>query len=456
MNDQQAVEKRSMRGAVIVRFGQWAIVAVAVIVTLGLVVMFGQRRNTFEPWSLGNPIGEIVRLQPGQSVSQTIEIPGGGVRGFSAVIRAFPRDGDPVAINLRVRRTDAAREILRESVALVSEEGHSTISTGQLPPVDTMSAGKLDFEIEIAGTSQGELTILASRTTNIGPGLLTINGAPTDSELRMEITPILSVGPLGLVRMTTVNSTGRVAAYLVALGILSVVAAALLTQTFKKLSGVSPSSFIDVPTVLLGVPLATLAVVDATSRMVVGDIQPYLDEIRDGFWRAAFALPILVLLIAIAMSRLAGLWQRLVAQPWNGLVDPRKIWRSVRSQPWQYLARPIYQWRFLVGGALWLIGLAVVLDLWRMDGATQVIAAAAEISMGVAVLAAMLSSSSGRSGSATAGAVNERAIVVAGVVVSVVLFALVLFVVSSAIDDSIAVGIRNLFDRLRLATDSQR
>ena len=116
MNGQPSVEKRVIHGAVIVRFGQWAIAVVAVLATLGIVAMFGQRQRTFEPWSLGDPIGEIVRLQPGQSVSQTIEIPGGGVGGFSAVVRAFPRDINPVAINLRVRRSGTTREILRESV----------------------------------------------------------------------------------------------------------------------------------------------------------------------------------------------------------------------------------------------------------------------------------------------------------------------------------------------------
>mgnify|MGYP003312427336 FL=1 len=236
MNGQPSVEKRVIHGAVIVRFGQWAIAVVAVLATLGIVAMFGQRQRTFEPWSLGDPTGEIVRLQAGQSVSQTIEVTGGGVGGFSAVVRAFPRDTNPVAINLRIRRSGATREILRESVAVVSEGGHSTISTGQLSPVDTRSAGKLDFEIEVASTSPGEVAIMASRTKNIGPGLLTINGAPTDSELRAEITPMLSVGPVGMLRMTSLDGMARVAGYVLALGLLSVVAAGLVMRTFKTVS----------------------------------------------------------------------------------------------------------------------------------------------------------------------------------------------------------------------------
>jgi hypothetical protein len=447
MNGQPAVKERSTRGAVIVRFGQWAIAVLAVIAALGIAVMFGQRQRTFEPWSLGNPIGEIIRLQAGQSVSQTIEIPDGSVRGFSAVVRAFPRDANPVAINLRLRRSGTTREILRESVAVVSEGGHSTISMGQLSPVDARSAGKLDFEIEVARTSQGELAILNSRTENIGPGLLTINGALTDPELRAEITPILSVGSLGLLRMTSINSTARVAGYVLVLGLLSVVAAVLVMRTFKKLFEAYPSRFIDVPTVVLGVPLATLAIVQATSTMVVGDGQMYLDEIRDGFWRAAFALPILALLIGVVAVCLSTLGRKVVAQTRNGQTEPRQIWQSVRAHPWRYLGRPIYQWRVLVGAALWLIILALVLDLWRVDGGTQMVAGAAEILMGVAVVAAMLASSGDRS-AASGAVVDQRTIVVAGVVVSVVLFALVLFFVSTSIDDSISVMIRNLFDRL--------
>ena len=118
MNDQPSVEKRVMHAAEIVRFGQWAIAIVAVLATLGIVVMFGQRQRIFEPWSLGDPIGEIVRLQPGQSVSQTIEIPGGGVGGFSAVVRAFPHDANPVAINLRVRR------VYKTSICFSLPRGH--------------------------------------------------------------------------------------------------------------------------------------------------------------------------------------------------------------------------------------------------------------------------------------------------------------------------------------------
>ena len=447
MNGQPSVEKRVIHGAVIVRFGQWAIAVVAVLATLGIVAMFGQRQRTFEPWSLGDPTGEIVRLQAGQSVSQTIEIPAGGVGGFSAVVRAFPRDTDPVAINLRVRRSGTTREILRESVAVVSEGGHSTISTGQLSPVDARSAGKLDFEIEVASTSQGELAILASRTKNIGPGLLTINGAPTDPELRVEITPILSVGPVGMLRMTSVNSMARVAGYVLALGLLSVVAAGLVMWAFKKLFEVYPSRFIDGPTVVLGVPLLTLTIVQATATMVVGDSQMYLDETRDGFWRAAFALPLLVLLVGGFTIWLPTVGRKVIAQTRNRRDEPRQMWQSVRAHPWRYLGRPIQQWRVLVGAALWLIILALVLDLWRVDGLTQVVAGLAEIFMGGAVVAAMLASS--RDGSeASSEASGERAIVVAGVVVSVGIFALVLFFVSTAIDDSVAVLIQNFVDRL--------
>jgi hypothetical protein len=447
MNGQPSVEKRVIHGAVIVRFGQWAIAVVAVLATLGIVAMFGQRQRTFEPWSLGDPTGEIVRLQAGQSVSQTIEVPGGGVGGFSAVVRAFPRDTNPVAINLRIRRSGATREILRESVAVVSEGGHSTISTGQLSPVDTRSAGKLDFEIEVASTSQGELAILASRTKNIGPGLLTINGAPTDSELRAEITPILSVGPVGMLRMTSLGGMARVAGYVLALGLLSVVAAGLVMRTFKKLFEVDPPRMIDGPTVVLGVPLLTLTLVQATATMVVGDSQMYLDEIRDGFWRAAFAFPLLALLVGSFTIWLPTLGRKVVAQTRNGRAGPRQIWQSARAHPWRFLGRPIHQWRVMVGAALWLIILALVLDLWRVDGFTQVVAGVAEIVMGGAVVAAMLASSGGRLAASGAG-VNQRAIVVSGVVVSVGIFALVLFFVSTAIDDSVVVLIQRLVDRL--------
>ena len=448
MNGQPSVEKRVIHGAVIVRFGQWAIALVAVLATLGIVAMFGQRQRTFEPWSLGDPIGEIVRLQPGQSVSQTIEIPGGGVGGFSAVVRAFPSDGNPVAINLRVRRSGTTREILRESIAVVSEGGHSTISTGQLSPVDVRSAGKLDFEIEVASTSPGEVAIMASRTKNIGPGLLTINGAPTDSELRAEITPMLSVGPVGMLRMTSLDGMVRVVGYVMALGLLSVVAAGLVMRAFKKLFEVYPSRFIDGPTVVLGVPILTLTVVQATATMVVGDSQMYLEEMRDGFWRAVFALPILVLLVGAVAVCLSTLGRKVVAQMRNGRADPRQIWQSARAHPWRFLGRPIHQWRVLLGAALWLIMLALVLDLWRVEGLTQVVAGVAEIVMGGAVVAAILASSGGRS-AASGAEVTQRAIVVAGVVVSVGMFVLVLFFVATAIDESsIAVLIQNIVDRL--------
>jgi hypothetical protein len=330
---------------------------------------------------------------------------------------------------------------------VVSEGGHSTISTGQLSPVDARSAGKLDFEIEVASTSPGELAILASRTKNIGPGLLTINGAPTDPELRAEITPILSVGPVGMLRMTSVNSMARVAGYVLALGLLSVVAAGLVMWTFKKLFEVYPSRFIDGPTVVLGVPLLTLTIVQATATMVVGDSQMYLDETRDGFWRAAFALPLLVLLVGGFTIWLPTVGRKVIAQTRNRRDEPRQMWQSVRAHPWRYLGRPIQQWRVLVGAALWLIILALVLDLWRVDGFTQVVAGVAEILIGGAVVAAMLASS--RDGSeASSEALGERAIVVAGVVVSVGIFALVLFFVSTAIDDSVAVLIQNVVDRL--------
>ncbi|HCU73482.1 MAG: hypothetical protein CL790_04960 [Chloroflexi bacterium] len=447
MNDQPSVEKRVMHTAEIVRFGQWAIAIVAVLATLGIVVMFGQRQRIFEPWSLGDPIGEIVRLQAGQSVSQTIEIPGGGVGGFSAVVRAFPHDANPVAINLRVRRSGATREILRESVVAVSEGGHSTISTGQFSPVAAGSVGKLDFEIEVAGTSQGELAILASRTKNIGPRLLTINGAPTDSELRAEITPILSVGPVGMLRMTSISGMARVAGYVLALWLLSVVAAGLVMRTFKKLFEVDPPRLIDGPTVVLGVLLLTLAIVQATGTMVVGDSQMYLDEIRDGFWRAAFAFPLLALLVGSFTILLPTLGRKVVAQTWNGRAELRQIWQSARAHPSRFLGRPIHQWRVMVRSALWLIVLALVLDLWSVDGLTQMVASIAEILMGVAVLSAMLASSGGRLAASGAG-VNQRAIVVSGVVVSVGIFALVLFFVTTVIDDSVVILIQRLVDRL--------
>ena len=182
--------------------------------------------------------------------------------------------------------------------------------------------------------------------------------------------------------------------------------------------------------------------------MVVGDSQMYLDEIRDGFWRAAFALPILVLLVGVVAVCLSTLGRKVVAQTRNGRADPRQIWQSARAHPWRFLGRPIHQWRVLVGVALWLIMLALVLDLWRVDGFTQVVAGVAEIVMGGAVVAAILASSGGRSAASGAG-VNQRAIVVAGVVVSVGIFALVLFFVATAIDESsIAVLIQNFVGRL--------
>jgi hypothetical protein len=247
--------------------------------------------------------------------------------------------------------------------------------------------------------------------------------------------------------MTSVNSMARVAGYVLALGLLSVVAAGLVMWTFKKLFEVYPSRFIDGPTVVLGVPLLTLTIVQATATMVVGDSQMYLDETRDGFWRAAFALPLLVLLVGGFTIWLPTVGRKVIAQTRNRRDEPRQMWQSVRAHPWRYLGRPIQQWRVLVGAALWLIILALVLDLWRVDGFTQVVAGVAEILIGGAVVAAMLASS--RDGSeASSEALGERAIVVAGVVVSVGIFALVLFFVSTAIDDSVAVLIQNVVDRL--------
>ena len=101
----------------------------------------------------------------------------------------------------------------------------------------------------------------------------------------------------------------------------------------------------------------------------------------------------------------------------------------------------------MVRSALWLIVLALVLDLWSVDGLTQMVASIAEILMGVAVLSAMLASSGGRLAASGAG-VNQRAIVVSGVVVSVGIFALVLFFVTTVIDDSVVILIQRLVDRL--------
>ena len=228
----------------------------------------------------------------------------------------------------------------------------------------------------------------------------------------------------------------------------SVGAAGLVLRAFTKLFEGYPSRFIDGPTVVLGVPILTLTVVQATATMVVGDSQMYLDEIRDGFWRAAFALPILVLLVGVVAVCLSTLGRKVVAQMWNGRADPRQIWQSARAHPWRFLGRPIHQWRVLLGAALWLIMLALVLDLWRVEGLTQVVAGVAEIVMGGAVVAAILASSGGRS-AASGAEVTQRAIVVAGVVVSVGMFVLVLFFVATAIDESsIAVLIQNIVDRL--------
>lgn len=196
---------------------QLACLLVIAILTIVAAVAIVSIRRDIQLWDIDVPYREIVYLEPGGSVSQVVETSVGTVVGFAALVRPVAQAGQTRA-NMRIRRPGEASEILRESVQVLVGDTRQVIGTGVLAPIPASRETPLEFELESSPSSGAGFVVLGlENSTNIPPGRLTINSAPTLFTLSALVSPIVNVSTRSLVLNTFAFDPLRSAAYALAM-----------------------------------------------------------------------------------------------------------------------------------------------------------------------------------------------------------------------------------------------
>ena len=170
--------------------------------------------RTFELWPISRSVGEVFKLRAGQTVTQIVDLPLGVARGFAVAIEPEFGPARPIELVLRLRRADGARDILRESRAVVTERGRQVVSTGILAPIAGDGSRRVMLEVGIAPESDGAAIVFATTRTNVPTGGLAVNGAPSPDFARANVAPLVTVSTIGMLRALLAENAPVSLAYL--------------------------------------------------------------------------------------------------------------------------------------------------------------------------------------------------------------------------------------------------
>ena len=330
--------------------------------------------RTFELWPISRSVGEVFRLRAGQTVTQIVDLPLGVARGFAVAIEPEFGPAPPVEFVLRLRRADGARDILRESRAVVTEDGPQIVSTGVLAPIAGERSRRVMLEVGIAPDSDGKAVVFATTRTNVPAGGLAVNGAPSPDFARANVAPLVTVSTIGVLRALLAENAPVSLAYLGAATALVMVAAWLLPGAWFGVRRRRASSRVRILAALAALNVLALSLALDAATFVPGSQRDFMTEILDSYWNAALAVPWLALVAAGTLR--AGVW-------W---------WTRAHSSGARIadLWRPRLWWRPAIASSLAVFLVALGPALWRQEIVAQTLGAAAVLLLVFGLVGGML------------------------------------------------------------------
>ncbi len=317
--------------------------------------------RTFELWPISRSVGEVFKLRAGQTVTQIVDLPLGVARGFAVAIEPEFGPARPIELVLRLRRADGARDILRESRAVVTERGRQVVSTGILAPIAGEGSQRVMLEVGIAPESDGAAIVFATTRTNVPTGGLAVNGAPSPDFARANVAPLVTVSTIGVLRALLAENAPVSLAYLGTGIALAMAAAWLLLSTWFELGRRRPSPRVRVLAALASPGVLALSLALGAATFVPGSQRDFMTEILDSYWSAALAVPWLALIASGALRVGAWWWTRAHASGAR-IAD---LWRP------RLWSRPA------VASSLVVFLVALGPALWRQEIVAQTLGAAA-------------------------------------------------------------------------------
>tara|TARA_Y100000590_G_scaffold467148_1_gene644989 strand:- start:4 stop:1047 length:1044 start_codon:yes stop_codon:yes gene_type:complete len=239
----------------------------------------------FRLWPIGS-VQQIYRMPPTGSISQVARIPFGVVTGVEYYVLGLQVGEDPVIFNLRIRDDDPKRTILYEQKVPFIDQcgpplGGYHLFSPELPaPVDVGQDNTVIFEVESDSRSGGPAIMLATHRKDMASGGVTINGSPTDPEVRLSISPTVKTRLRELVTALLDENFRVSASYGMALLVIS---AAITFMVFRYRTIVLLST----------VPVSAAAMLASAIVFEPHFSRYYMTEISDAFWGGSIGMLIL-------------------------------------------------------------------------------------------------------------------------------------------------------------------